>query len=92
MTPQIEKRTPAAWTEYLSQEHNPVTLLEYMAGCLAHMLGAQIEATQAARHTEGMVGALDSFADGLAERSGLPYPRDGKQRLAMDEQRRALAD
>lgn len=82
-----EKRTPKQWVEYLSMESNPVTLQEFMAGCLSRMLGAQVEATQAAAHTEGMIGAIDQLAAGLAERSGIPYASSGAVRAALDAQR-----
>jgi len=87
MGPNVERKTPAEWVEYLGREHSPVTLMEFMAGCLARILGAQIEATQAAAHTEGMVGAIDQLAAGLAERSGLPYAASGTVRAALDRQR-----
>lgn len=82
-----EKRTPAQWTEYLAMESNPVTIWEYMAGCLSRMLGAQVETARAAQHTEGMLGALDQFADRLAERSGIPYASSGTVRAALDVER-----
>lgn len=85
----VEKLTPAQWVEYLSREHSPVTLTEFMAGCLSRMLGAQIEATKAARHTEGMLGAIDQFAENLAARSGIPYASSGKVREALDAKRDA---
>lgn len=50
-----EKLTPSQWVEHLGRELSPVTLQEFMAGCLSRMLSAQIEAVQAARHTEGMM-------------------------------------
>lgn len=83
----VEKRTPAAWTEYLSQEHNPVTLNEYMAGCLSRILAGMIETAQATAHTEGMLGAIDQFAEQIAERSGIPYAGDGAVRAALDARR-----
>lgn len=89
-----EKRTPAQWTEYLALESNPVTLDEYMAGCLSRILGAVTEGALAAQHTEGMVGAIDQLAAGLAERSGLPYASSGEVRAALDrtrDERRRLA-
>lgn len=92
----METRTPAAWVEYLSQEHAPVTLNEFMAGCLARILGALTESTLAAQHTEGMLGALDQFAAELAARSGIEYAADGVVREALDArrdaQRRLAAD
>ena len=83
----VEKRTPAQWSEYLAQEHNPVTLTEYMAGCLSRLLGAQIEATRAADHTEGILGAIDQLAATLAERTGLPYAASSTVRAALDARR-----
>lgn len=100
----MEKRTPAAWVEHLSREHAPVTLDEFMAGCLARILGALTEATLATQHTEGMIGALDQFAAELAARSGIEYAasakvrealdaqRDAQRRLAADERARALEE
>lgn len=92
----VEKRTPAGWVEYLAQEHNPVTLTEFMAGCLSRLLGTQIEATHAARHTEGMLGAIDQFAEQVARNSGIPYAASGSVREALDarrdEQRRLTAE
>jgi hypothetical protein len=81
-----EKRTPKQWTEYLSMENNPVSLDEYVAGCVSRLLGATVEATLAAQHTEGMVGALDDFAAIMADRAGIPYARSGgeRARLARD--------
>jgi len=84
----VEKRTPAQWVEYLSQEQTPVTLSEFMAGCLSRLLGAQAEATAAGRHTEGMLGAIDQFAAELAARSQIPYAASAKVREALDAQRR----
>lgn len=83
----MEKRTPAAWTEYLAQEHQEVTITEYLAGCLSRLLGAQYEATAAAQHTEGMLGAIDQFASELAARSQIPYAASATVRAALDAQR-----
>jgi hypothetical protein len=85
---QQQKRTPKSWTHYLADEDNPVTLDEYMAGCLSRILGAVIEGASASRHTEGMIGAIDQFAEGLAQRSGLPYASSGAVREALDARRR----
>lgn len=77
----MERRTPAQWTEYLSQEHQPITITEYMAACLSRLLGAQIETMQASAHTEGMVGTLDEFLAGtdpryrqIADKRSKPTP------------------
>ena len=83
----MEKRTPAEWVEYLGREHSPVTITEFMAGCLSRLLGAQIEATKAAEHTEGMLGALDRFAAEVAARSGIEYAGSSAVREALDVQR-----
>jgi hypothetical protein len=85
-----EKRTPKQWAEYLGQEEQPITLLEYMAGCLGRMLSLQSSATQAAEHTEGMLGAIDQLSEQIAERSGLPYASSAKVRQALDERRDTL--
>lgn len=45
------------------------------------------ETMQAAQHTEGMLGAIDQFAAGVAERSGIPYASSGAVREALDAQR-----
>lgn len=82
------KRTPKSWTHYLADDDNPVTLEEYTAACLSRILGAVVEGAFAARHTEGMIGAIDQFAEGLAERSGLPYASSAKVREALDRKRR----
>lgn len=87
----MEKRTPAQWTEYLSLESTPVTITEYMAGCLSRLLGAQVAATQAAEHTEGMLGAMDE----MFSRHDPGYAASGKVREALDAKRdadRALAE
>jgi len=89
----MERRTPAQWTEYLANEQTPVTITEYMAGCLSRLLGSQIAATQAAEHTEGMLGAMDE----MFSRHDAGYAASGKVREALDarrdaERRRALTD
>jgi hypothetical protein len=63
-----DKRTPRQWKEFLAQEETPVTLSEYLAGCVARELGCLIEIAAAIRHLEGMYGSLD---DTLAERDPL---------------------
>jgi len=83
----VEKRTPKQWTEYLALDENPVTLTEYMAGCLSRLLGAQLAATRAAEHTEGMLGAMDQLAWALAHQAGIPYASSGEIRAALDGQR-----
>lgn len=69
-------------------ESSEVTLTEYMAGCLSRILGAMNESTMSARHTEGMVGAMDQFAESLAERAAIPYASSAKVREALDANRR----
>lgn len=82
-----KKKTPAQWAEYLSSEHTPVTLDEYMAGCLARILWLMLESTKSAQHTEGMIGALDQFASDMAKRSGISYARTAKDREALQRWR-----
>lgn len=81
------KRTPAQWTRYLDDETNVVTLDEYMAGCLARILGCMIETSNAARHTEGMIGALDDAMRQVAPRMGVDYAASGEVRAALDRAR-----
>jgi len=85
-----EKRTPQQWTEYLAMESNPVTLDEYVAGCLSRMLGATVAAAQAAEHTEGMLGAIDQLAEQLAANAGIAYASSGAVRAALDARRDEL--
>lgn len=85
-----ETRTPKQWTEYLALESNPVTLDEYMAGCLSRILGAVSEGAQAAQHTEGMLGAIDQLAEQVAANSGIAYASSGDVRAALDARRNEL--
>lgn len=78
------RKVPKEWTEWLSLESQPVTLLEYMAGCLSRLLGAQIEATNAARHMEGMAGAREGFDEAVAERMGIRYTPSFEVKKALD--------
>lgn len=82
------KKTPAQWTRYLDDDTSPVTLDEYMAGCLSRILGCLIESTQAARHTEGMIGALDDAVRQVSPKIGVDYAASGEVRGALDAQRR----
>lgn len=81
------RRTPAGWSHYLANEHEQFTLAEFTAGCLSLLLGHTMAAREAAEHTEGMVGAIDQLAAGLAERADLPYAASAKVRAAMDARR-----
>lgn len=79
-----EKKTPKAWTEFLSLENTEVTLEEYIAGCHSRALGALVEAAQALGHVEGMVGAIDEFMYRAYPDS---YAGSTKIRKALAEQR-----
>src|SRR4051812_48347095 len=83
-----EKRTPTAWTEFLNRTEEPVTLDEYIAGCLSRILAYTVESAQAARHFEGMLGAFDEYNAILAQMQGLPYAGSKTVREALDEKRR----
>lgn len=84
----LDKRmTPKAWTKYLSNDEQPVTLAEYQAGCISRILGCLIESMQATQHLEGMVGAMDD----LLGRTNPDYASSGKQREALAAQREELA-
>ena len=82
-----QKKTPKEWAEYLGREHEPITLMEYMAGCLGRLVSLQAAGTAAVEHTEGMIGALDSLAEYIAKSSGIPYASSGTVREALDIQR-----
>lgn len=84
----MEKRTPADWTRYLSSEDAPVTITEYMAGCLSRILGCLTESTAAVRHVEGMVGAMDAALENSMLSAGKPYPSSAVVREALDAHRR----
>lgn len=52
-------RTPAQWREIIRGTELEITLDEYIAGCVARMLSAQIEQTQAAIHNEKILERFD---------------------------------
>jgi hypothetical protein len=78
-----EKRTVEGWVHHLTGPGATLTLTELMALMLVHIRDNVIVSREAAEHTEGMLGALDVFAAGLAERSGMPYPSSGAARAAL---------
>jgi len=83
------KRTPKSWAHYLSDSENPVTLEEFTAACLSLLLGHVQSLREAAEHTEGMVGAIDQLAHGVASMTGLPYSASADVRHALDLKRSA---
>jgi len=82
-----EKRTVEQWVHHLTGPRVTLTLSELMALMLVHIRDNMIVSREAAEHTEGMLGALDVFAAGLAERSGMPYASSGDIRAALDRER-----
>lgn len=85
-----KKRTPKQWTEYLASESNECTLMEYMAGCLSRILGAQIETAHAAGHTEGMMGRLETYLQRRDRLFGLS-PGEADAQLAREDLAREMA-
>jgi hypothetical protein len=90
-----ERRTVAGWVHHLTAPDAQLSLDELNALSLLHIRDNALEMRRAAEHTESMLGALDLFAAGIAERSGMPYAGDGQVRAALDaardEQRRQAA-
>ena len=82
-----ERRTVTQWVHHLTAPDAELTLSELMALCLMTIRDNGLLAREAAEHTEGMLGALDVFAAGLAERSGLPYASSSEVRAALDARR-----
>lgn len=58
---QEEKLTPLQWRERIAREHTPITLDEYIAGCIARATSAQIEQAYAAVHAEKILERLDRY-------------------------------
>lgn len=90
-----ERRTVAGWFHHLDAPDARLTLDELQALTLLHIRENVLRERLAAEHTEGMLGAIDQLASGLAERSGIPYATSGEVRAALDarrdEQRRLAA-
>jgi hypothetical protein len=90
----MQRRTLRGWFEYLDDSKRELTESEFMALMLFNTreyARVTMELTkgtkEAAEHTEGMVGAIDQLAAGLAERSGIPYASSGAVRAALDARR-----
>ncbi len=90
----MQKRTLLGWFDYLDAKGRELTLEEFTAVMAfntrewTRLILEEVRQTrQASEHTEGMVGAIDQLAAGLAERSGLPYAASPKVREALDQQR-----
>ena len=75
------------WVHHLTAPDAELTLSELMALCLLSIRDDTLLDREAAEHTEGMLGAIDVFAAGLAERSGLPYAGSAEVRAALDRAR-----
>lgn len=89
-----ERRTLLGWFDYLDAKGRELTLDEFSAVMAfntrewTRLILDEIRlARQASEHTEGMVGALDQLAAGLAHVSGLPYASSPRIREALDAQR-----
>lgn len=90
----MPKRTLRGWFEYLDDPKREIDLNEFMAVMLMNtreytkiMLELAIQTKDATEHTEGMLGAIDQLAAGLADRSSIPYAASGTVRAALDAQR-----
>lgn len=89
-----QRRTVGEWVHHLEAPDAQLTLDEFNALTLLHIRENVLRGRLAAEHTEGMVGAIDQLAAGLAERSGLPYASSDTVREALDarrDERRRLA-
>jgi hypothetical protein len=82
-----ERRTVAGWVHYLTAPDAQLTLDELVALCIVTMRDNLLLSREAAEHTEGMLGAVDQFAEALAYRMGLPYASSGALRAALDAAR-----
>lgn len=95
------KRTLRGWFDHLDDTKRELDLSEFMALMLFNTreyarltLDLVRDMKDASEHTEGMVGAIDQLAAGLAARSGIPYAADSDVRAALDarrDERRRLA-
>lgn len=90
----MQRRTLLGWFEYLDDPKRELTESEFMALMLFNTreytrLTMEMTKTtkDAAEHTEGMLGAIDQFAENLAARSGIPYASSGDVRAALDARR-----
>ena len=82
-----ERKTLAGWVHHLEAPDARLTLEEFNALTLLHIRENVLRGRMAAEHSEGMLGAIDQFAAGLAERSGMPYAASGDVRAALDTRR-----
>ena len=82
-----ERKTIAGWVHHLTAPDATLSLEELTALMLLHIRDNVLEMRKAAEHTEGMVGAIDQLAFGLAARSGIPYAASAEVRAALDRQR-----
>lgn len=79
------KRTPAQWVEYLKQEHTPVTILEFVAGCLSRSLAQHVETAQAGAHAEKILERMELQA---MRRDPTYSLSDSEYQRYLDEQQR----
>jgi hypothetical protein len=90
----MQRRTLRGWFEYLDDSKRELTESEFMALMLFNTreyarltLDLVRDMKNASEHTEGMIGAIDQFAEHLAARSQIPYPSSAEVRAALDERR-----
>lgn len=73
-----ERLTPLQWRERIAQEHTPITLEEYIAGCIARATSAQVEQAYASVHAEKILERFDRYMLGQVgagwDTSELPSP------------------
>lgn len=89
------RRTMRGWFEHLDDDRRELTLEEFAALMSLHereyarlALEHLREIRLASEHTEGMLGAIDQLAEGIAVHSGLPYAASSAVRLALHAARR----
>lgn len=82
-----EKRRPKEWAEAFSSEERPVTIFGYIAGAVCRTLFNAIEAQQAARHSEAMLGRLETYLSRRDRLYGLSEA-DAQALLAREDQER----
>lgn len=88
----MEKRTPKGWAAYFADDTTPVTLSEYMAGCLGYALGHQAETAQALAHIEAVVGTLDEYLATSDPRYAQLAEKRGRSAAVLANGAQALAE
>lgn len=93
----VAKRTLRGWFEYLNDDKREMTEMEFITVMVFNTreysyltLKLLQEMKAAAEHTEGMLGAIDQLAAGLAEQAAIPYASSAAVREALDARRDEL--